>query len=249
MDDTELLRYSRQILLPQVEIAGQMRLRDAKALIIGMGGLGSPVAMYLAAAGVGQLRICDYDTVDLSNLQRQIIHNTDDIGTLKVDSAKVTLQALNPLVEVITFSQALAPADLLTQVSEVDVVVDCSDNLSTRLDVNQACVTTQTPLVSGAAIRFEGQIAVFNNQQPDSPCYRCLYESTDSPTETCSQTGVFAPLVGIIGSMQALETLKVLMAVGTPLYSQLLLLDALHMEWCNVKLRKKNNCPVCGNVT
>ncbi|OAD20929.1 molybdopterin biosynthesis MoeB protein, partial [Candidatus Thiomargarita nelsonii] len=203
MDDAQLLRYSRQILLPQVGIEGQERLLNAKVLIIGMGGLGSPAAMYLAAAGIGHLRLCDFDVVDLSNLQRQIIHNTNEIGKPKVESARETLLALNPLIEVTPLYQQLDDEALAEQVANVDVVLDCSDNLPTRFAINQACVNTKTPLVSGAAIRMEGQISVFRGYLPDSPCYRCLYPSDDSLVETCSQTGILAPLVGIIGSLQA----------------------------------------------
>ncbi len=245
MDDAQLLRYSRQILLPQVGIEGQERLLNAKVLIIGMGGLGSPAAMYLAAAGIGHLRLCDFDVVDLSNLQRQIIHNTHDIGKPKVESARDTLLALNPLIEVTPLYQQLDDEALAEQVANVDVVLDCSDNLPTRFAINQACVNTKTPLVSGAAIRMEGQISVFRGYLPDSPCYRCLYPSDDDINETCSQTGILAPIVGIIGSLQALEAMKVIMEVGETLNGELLLIDALNMEFNRVKLVKNQDCPVC----
>jgi adenylyltransferase/sulfurtransferase len=245
MNDEQLLRYSRQILLPAFGIEGQQRLLEAKVLIIGLGGLGSPVAMYLAAAGVGQLRLNDFDKVDLSNLQRQILHHTDDLGKGKVESAKATLLALNPQVEIITLTQRLEGQTLLEQVAAVDVVVDCSDNLFTRLAINEACVRERKPLVSGAAIRFEGQISVFRCDLPDSPCYHCLYPHDTLPAETCSQTGVLAPLVGIIGSIQALETMKLIMQVGETLTGHLLILDALTMEWLRVKLRQNPNCPTC----
>ncbi|MDM8560155.1 molybdopterin-synthase adenylyltransferase MoeB [Candidatus Parabeggiatoa sp. HSG14] len=245
MDDAQLLRYSRQILLPQIGIEGQERLLNAKVLIIGMGGLGSPVAMYLAAAGVGHLFINDFDVVDLSNLQRQIIHTTEDIGKLKVESARKTLLALNPLIEITPLYQQLDSDALIEKINNVDVVLDCSDNLSTRFAINQAAVCTKTPLVSGAAIRMEGQISVFRSDLPDSPCYRCLYPSEDALTETCSQTGITAPLVGIIGSMQALEAMKLILKIGETLTGQLLLLDALNMEWCSIKLVKNPACPVC----
>ncbi|MFK5969493.1 MAG: molybdopterin-synthase adenylyltransferase MoeB [Candidatus Marithrix sp.] len=244
MDDSQLLRYSRQIMLPQVGIEGQECLNNSKVLIIGLGGLGSPVAMYLAAAGVGQLRLCDFDTVDLSNLQRQIIHNNNDIGKFKVESARESLLALNPLVEVIAIKQRLTNETLLTQVKQVDVVLDCSDNLPTRFAINSACVMAQTPLVSGAAIRMEGQIVVFLNDT-DSPCYRCLYPSDTDLTETCSQTGILAPLVGLIGSLQALEAMKIIMTVGKILTGQLLLVDGLNMEINQLKLTKNPNCSVC----
>ncbi|KHD08075.1 molybdopterin-synthase adenylyltransferase [Candidatus Thiomargarita nelsonii] len=245
MDDAQLLRYSRQILLPQVGIEGQERLLNAKVLIIGMGGLGSPAAMYLAAAGIGHLRLCDFDVVDLSNLQRQIIHNTHEIGKPKVESARETLLALNPLIEVTPLYQQLDDEALAEEVANVDVVLDCSDNLPTRFAINQACVNTKTPLVSGAAIRMEGQISVFRGYLPDSPCYRCLYPSNDDINETCSQTGILAPIVGIIGSLQALEAMKVIMDVGDTLNGELLLIDALNMEFNRVKLVKNKGCPVC----
>ncbi len=244
MDDSQLLRYSRQIMLPQIGIEGQERLCNSKVLIIGLGGLGSPVAMYLAAAGVGQLRLCDFDIVDISNLQRQIIHNNDDIGKLKVESAREKLLALNPLVKIIPIAQRLENDDLLEQVKQVDVVLDCSDNLPTRFSINAACVKTQTPLVSGAAIRMEGQITVFLNDT-NSPCYRCLYPSDVDLTETCSQTGILAPMVGLIGSLQALEAMKIIMAVGNTLTGQLLLVDGLSMDINQLKLTKNLNCSVC----
>ncbi|MEN8219275.1 MAG: molybdopterin-synthase adenylyltransferase MoeB [Pseudomonadota bacterium] len=245
MDDTQLLRYSRQILLPQVGVEGQERLLNAKVLIIGMGGLGSPAAIYLAAAGVGHLRLCDFDVVELSNLQRQIIHNTDDIGKPKVESARDTLLALNPLIEVTPLYQQLDDEALAEQVANVDVVLDCSDNFATRFAINQACVNTKTPLVSGAAIRMEGQISVFRGYLPDSPCYRCLYPNDDTFVETCTQTGILAPQVGIIGSLQALEAMKVIMGVGETLTGGVLLIDALNMEFRRVKLVKNSLCPVC----
>jgi adenylyltransferase/sulfurtransferase len=244
MDDAQLLRYSRQILLPQVGINAQERLLKSNVLIIGLGGLGSPVAMYLAAAGVGHLLLCDFDVVELSNLQRQIIHNTDDIGQSKVESARDSLFALNPLVK-ITLLQQLDNDALAEQISQVDVVLDCTDNLPTRFAINQACVDTQTPLVSGAAIRMEGQISVFRQDQSDSPCYRCLYSNEDALEETCTQTGILAPIVGIIGSLQALEAMKLIMNVGKTLTGQLLLFDALNMEINTIKLLKNPNCPVC----
>ena len=245
MDDTQLLRYSRQILLPQIGITGQERLHKAKVLIVGMGGLGSPAAMYLAAAGIGQLKLCDFDVVDLSNLQRQIIYNTDDIGKRKVEAARETLLTLNPHTEIVSIFQQFDSNSLAEHVAEVDVVLDCTDNLLTRFAINQACVDAHIPLVSGAAIRMEGQISVFQNDNPNSPCYRCLYPSTDTLTETCSQTGVLAPLTGIIGSFQALEAMKLIMGVGETLTGCSLLVDVLNMEFNRVKLRKNPDCPVC----
>jgi len=245
MDDAQLLRYSRQILLPEVGIEGQERLHNAKILIIGLGGLGSPAAMYLAAAGVGHLILSDFDVVDLSNLQRQIVHHTDDIGKPKVESARETLLALNPLIQITPLYQQLDDAALLEQVDKVDIVLDCTDNLPTRFAINQACVKTQTPLVSGAAIRMEGQISVFRSDKPESPCYRCLYPSDEALVETCTQTGILAPVVGIIGSLQALEAMKVIMDVGETLTGWLLFIDTLHNEFQRIKLVKNPKCPVC----
>lgn len=241
----QLLRYSRHILLPEIGIAGQERLLNAKVLIVGLGGLGSPVAMYLAAAGVGHLLLCDFDNVDLSNLQRQLLHNTQTIGQRKVDSARTTLLALNPTIKLTLLPQHGEKTD---SVATADVVVDCSDNLNTRLAINQACVKAAKPLVSGAAIRFEGQLAVFRNDLPDNPCYNCLYSQQQAQTETCTQTGVFAPLVGVIGSLQAVETIKLLTGAGQTLTNQLLLFDALNMEWCTLKLTKNPACPTCQSA-
>ena len=246
MNDDELLRYSRQILLPQVGIEGQDALRAARALIVGMGGLGSPVAMYLAAAGVGTLAIADHDRVDLSNLQRQIVHRSADIGRAKVASARDALLALNPGISIIAIDDQLNGELLDEQVALADVVLDCSDNFATRFAVNEASVRTRTPLVSGAAIRLEGQVAVFRPDRPDSPCYRCLYKDEGELAETCTQTGVLAPLVGVIGSLQALEALKVLLDLGTTLTGRLLLFDAERMEWRTLILRKDPECPVCA---
>jgi adenylyltransferase/sulfurtransferase len=245
MDDAQLLRYSRQILLPEVGIEGQERLLNAQILIIGIGGLGSPAAMYLAAAGVGHLILSDFDVVDLSNLQRQIVHHTDDIGKPKVESARETLLALNPLIQITPLYQQLDDTALLEQVDKVDIVLDCTDNLPTRFAINQACVKTQTPLVSGAAIRMEGQISVFRSDKPESPCYRCLYPSDEALVETCTQTGILAPVVGIIGSLQALEAMKVIMDVGETLTGWLLFIDTLHNEFQRIKLVKNPKCPVC----
>ncbi len=245
MDDSQLLRYNRQILLPQIGIAGQERLTNATALIIGLGGLGSPVAMYLAAVGLGHLIICDFDHIDLSNLQRQILYTTADLGKIKVETAKETLLRLNPLIKITPLHQRMDEDTLRQTMAVVDVVLDCSDNLTTRLAINQASVQAAKPLVSGAAIRFEGQIAVFRADLPDHPCYRCLYRPDQNLTETCTQSGILAPLVGIIGSMQALETIKLLLGIGETLSSKLLLLDALNMEWYKVKLTKRPHCPVC----
>lgn len=246
MDDKQLLRYSRHILLPQVGIEGQQRLLEARVLVIGLGGLGSPVAMYLAASGVGHLVLVDHDRVELSNLQRQIAHTTNAIGVDKVASAKQTLQALNPDVRITTFNKVLDADALAEQVRLADVVVDASDNFATRFGLNRICVEQKKPLASGAAIRMEGQVTTFRADLPDSPCYRCLYKDMDELTETCSETGVLAPVVGIIGSIQAAETLKVITGAGQTLTGRLLILDAQTMEWREVRLRKDPDCPVCG---
>jgi adenylyltransferase/sulfurtransferase len=247
MDDAQLLRYSRQILLPQIGIEGQAKLLRARVLIIGLGGLGSPVAMYLAAAGVGRLVLVDHDKVDLTNLQRQIVHTTERIGTRKVESAARTLKALNPEVELITLDRKLDAEGLAREAQLADVVVDASDNFATRHLVNRACVRTRTPLVSGAVVRFEGQITVFRPDLPDSPCYRCLYGEEGEPDEPCAVFGVLAAAPGIIGAVQATETLKLLLGTGESLAGRLLLLDALTMEWRAIKLKKDPHCPVCGS--
>lgn len=246
MDDNLLLRYSRQILLPQIDAAGQQKLIDAHALIIGLGGLGSPVAMYLAAAGIGRIVLTDGDEVDLSNLQRQIIHNTGDIGKQKVLSAEQTLKALNPEIRVTSLAKRLAGNELRQQVEKADVVMDCSDNFPTRFAVNEACVRTRTPVVSGAAIRFEGQVTVFTPGKNDSPCYNCLYSDIDELTESCSQTGVVSPITGIVGSIQALEAIKLITQIGTILMGRVLLLDGLKMEWNTMRLPRNPACPTCS---
>jgi len=246
MDDRQLLRYSRHILLPQIGIEGQERLRRARVLVIGLGGLGSPVAMYLAASGVGTLALSDADQVDLTNLQRQIVHTSEAVGSPKTESAARTLRALNPDVELVLLERRLDERELSEQVRLADVVVDGSDNYETRFAVNRACVAARTPLVSGAVVRFEGQVTVFEPARPESPCYRCLYHESDEPPEPCAQFGVLAPATGIIGSIQAAEALKLLMGVGTPLTGRLLLLDVLTMEWREMRLRRDPACPVCG---
>ena len=245
-DDQTLLRYSRQITLPEIDIEGQEKLARARVLVIGLGGLGSPVALYLAAAGVGQLVLVDFDKVDLSNLQRQIIHTMADIDRLKVDSARDAIQALNPLVNVTAIARALDETELLEQARQADVVIDASDNISTRMAINLACVKAGTPLVSGAAIRFEAQVMVVRPDQPQAPCYRCLYRNEDELAETCAQSGVISPLLGIVGSMQAVEAMKLIIGIGETLSGRLLLLDALQMEWHSVQIRKNSNCPVCA---
>jgi adenylyltransferase/sulfurtransferase len=246
MNDQQLLRYSRQIMLPQVDIAGQQKLLDAKILIVGAGGLGSPAAMYLAAAGVGQITIYDDDQVDLTNLQRQIAHCTSDIGLDKVISTLNTLENINPEIRVVAKKARLQNELLLNEVRAADVVLDCSDNFSTRFAINHACVNEKTALVSGAAIRFEGQISVFTPGQNDSPCYNCLYQSEGEELQNCARNGVIAPITGIVGSIQALEAMKLIMQIGNNLTGRLLLLDGLSMEWQTLRLKKNPACPTCG---
>lgn len=246
MDDEVLLQYSRQIMLPQVDINGQEKLLQSTALIVGMGGLGSPVAMYLAAAGVGHLILVDFDEVDKSNLQRQIIHRHTDLGRLKVESARDTLLAINPSVKITCVAEKLDADRLDGLLDGVDIVIDGCDNFATRFAVNQACVKHAVPLVSGAAIRMEGQVSVFRCDQPDAPCYHCLYKDEGEEDIRCSENGVLAPVVGIIGSLQATETIKVLLDIGETLAGQVLLVDLLHNDWRKLRLRKDPQCPVCN---
>ena len=246
MNDQQLLRYSRQIMLPQVEIEGQQKLLDSKVLIVGAGGLGSPASIYLAAAGVGQITIYDDDEVDLSNLQRQIAHHTEDIGTDKVISTQQTLKKINPEVKVCAVKQRLKDEQLKQEVKNADIVLDCCDNFSTRFAVNAACVEHKTPLVSGAAIRFEGQVAVFTPGNGDSPCYNCLYADNGEEMQNCATNGVIAPVTGIVGSIQAMEAMKLIMGIGETLTGRLLLLDGLSMQWNEMKLRRNSLCPTCS---
>ena len=245
MNDEQLLRYSRQIMLPQVDIAGQEKLLASRVLIIGMGGLGSPVAMYLTSAGIGHLVLVDDDAVELSNLQRQIAHGTKDIGLSKVESAKQTLQNLNPEINVTCFNKRLSEKELANEVALADVVIDGTDNFTSRFALNVHCVKNKTPLISGAAIRMEGQVSVFN-KTPTSPCYRCLYKDEGELDATCSNNGVLSPVVGIIGSIQANEAIKVLLNIGETLDGKLLMFDALQMEWRTLKLKKDPACPICN---
>ena len=247
MNDEQLLRYSRQILLPQFGVEGQERLMEATVLVVGAGGLGSPVALYLAAAGVGRLIVADHDVVDLTNLQRQILHATDRIGTAKVESARRTLQALNPEVEVVPIDCALEGDLLHEQVAACDAVVDGSDNFATRFAVNAACVAAGKPLIAGAVVRWEGQVSVYTGR-PGDPCYRCLYAAGGEIEDTCSQNGILAPVAGIVGTIQATETLKVLSGVGTTLAGRLLILDALEMRFRILTLTRDPACPVCGRA-
>ncbi len=247
LTDEELLRYSRQILLHHVDIDGQIRLKHSRALIVGLGGLGSPVALYLAAAGVGELHLADFDTVDLTNLQRQIIHDSHSVGQSKVDSALQRLSAINPEVKLIAHRSALDADSLAEAVAAVDLVLDCSDNFGTREAVNAACVAARKPLVSGAAIRLEGQLSVFDPRRDDSPCYHCLYGHGSEDDLTCSEAGVIGPLVGLVGSLQALEALKLLAGFGEPLVGRLLLIDALTTRFRELKVKRDPACSVCGS--
>lgn len=246
LSDTQLERYSRHILLPQVDISGQQKLLNAHVLIIGMGGLGSPASIYLASSGVGMLTLCDYDRVELSNLQRQILYQHRDIGTSKVASARATLRALNPDVKINIINHALHGEALDQQVILADVVIDASDNFATRFEINHSCYKNETLLISGAAIRLQGQIAVFNGNK-NNPCYRCLYPESSLPAdESCSDSGVLAPLVGIIGATMALETIKLIMHIGSSLAGYLLMLDAASMQWRKLKLPRDPECPNCS---
>ena len=246
MRDEELLRYSRHILLDDIGIEGQTRILQGHALIIGAGGLGSPAAMYLACSGIGQITLVDDDNVELTNLQRQIAHTTANVGQPKVASAKETLLALNPHVQVNALAVRADAALLDTLVAQADVVLDCCDNFATRQAVNSACVKHRKPLVSGAAIQMDGQITVYDPRDPTSPCYACVFPPDHTPEETrCATMGVFAPLVGIIGAMQAAEALKILAPIGQALTGRLLMLDGRSMEWTQVRMPRKAGCLVC----
>jgi len=247
MRDEQLLRYSRQIMLPQMDVAGQQKLLSSKVLILGAGGLGSPVALYLAAAGVGHLVIADDDTVDLSNLQRQILHGEADVGQAKVVSAQRRLQLLNNEVTVTAVNARLDESGISALLADgVDLVLDASDNFDTRFAVNRACVSCRIPLISGAAIRMEGQVTVFDSRQADSPCYCCLYGEGDDQDMSCARNGVMAPLVGVIGTVQAMEAIKLLAGIGRSLVGRLLLLDAVDMQWRELRLGRDPACPVCS---
>lgn len=248
MNDNQLLRYSRHILLDEIGIEGQERLLAAHALVIGAGGLGSPAAYYLASAGIGKITLVDNDTVDLTNLQRQILHTTERVGQPKAQSGKQTLAQINPEVEVVALTERVEGARLLELVGQATVVLDCSDNFATRHAVNRACVAQKVPLVSGAAIRFDGQISVFDPRSGTTPCYACLFPPDQQFEEVlCSTMGVFAPLVGIIGTMQAAEALKLAAGTGESLAGRLLLLDARNMEWTSIRVARNTDCMVCGH--
>lgn len=247
MDDQQLLRYSRHIMLDELGVAGQARLLSAHALILGAGGLGSPVALYLASAGVGHITLIDDDRVDLTNLQRQVIHTQASLGQLKVDSARRTIAALNPDVAVQTVARRADEALLSDLVAQADVVLDCGDNFPSRHALNRACVRHRKPLVSGAAIRFDGQVAVYDLRQPGAPCYACVFPPTqDVADEPCATLGVLAPLVGVIGSLQAAEAIKLLCGLDSALQDHLLMVDLRRGDFSSIAIARDPACPVCG---
>ena len=249
MNDQQLLRYSRHILLDEIGIEGQERLLAARVLVIGAGGLGSPAALYLASAGVGRITLVDDDTVDLTNLQRQIAHTTPRIGQLKAESARCALQQINPDIEIVALAERADGERLSQLVQAAGVVLDCSDNFATRHAVNRACVRHKVPLVSGAVIRFDGQVSVFDARDGNAPCYCCLFpQDQQFEDAACSSMGVFAPLVGVVGAMQAAEALKLLMGIGNSLAGRLLLLDGLDMEWTSIRVARNAGCPVCAGA-
>ena len=246
MNDQELLRYSKQIMLPQIDIEGQQKINDSTMLIIGMGGLGSPTALYLAAAGVGHIVIADFDQVELSNLQRQIIHSTSDIGDDKVNSAKTKLLDLNPNITVTVANEIMHSDNLASLTKDVDIVLDGTDNFESRFEINKACVECHKPLISAAVIRFEGQISVFKGYEVDQPCYQCLYSEQGDSRESCVENGVLAPVAGLVGTIQALQAIKVLLGLGEQLCGELLLIDGLDLSFRKVKIGKDSECPICG---
>ena len=249
MIDEQLLRYSRQIMLPQVDIAGQESLLSSTVLILGLGGLGCPAAQYLAGAGVGRMILVDPDTVDLSNLARQLLYTTANQGIAKVAAAAARLSAINDGVILETLQQTLTGTALLDQVRRATVVLDCTDNFTSRFAINAACVAAGVPLVSGAAIRFNGQLAVYDRRQNGAPCYRCLYDEQSNENLSCSESGVLGPVVGVIGTMQALEAIKLITGCGNTLNGRLLVFDALTMEWQTLQITADPQCPVCGEKT
>ena len=246
MKDEQLLRYSRQIMLPQMDVAGQQKLIDATVLIVGMGGLGCPAAMYLAAAGVGHLIIADDDLVELTNLQRQVAYSQSMIGEPKVVASQQTLLGLNPDLKITALQKRLEGSELSEAVGQADLIVDACDNFTTRFAINSACIEHGKPLVSGAAIRMEGQVTVFDSRNPTSPCYQCLYSQGDDENASCSENGVMAPLVGIIGAVQAMEAIKLLTGIGESLTGRLLLLDASTLQWREMRLPRDSSCGACG---
>ncbi len=249
LDDNDLLRYSRHILLPEIDVEGQQKLFLAKVLIIGVGGLGSAVALYLAASGVGSITIADHDDVELNNLQRQISHHEQNIGQNKVDSCYQQMQKINSQINITPIHAKLTGKQLLTQVETVDIVIDCTDNLTTRFEINKACVSHKKWLVSAAAIRWEGQISVYHCGHADSPCYHCFYGGRKDSHQNCSNSGVISPLVGVVGCMQAIETIKLIANTGESLIGRVLLFDALSMQWESMQLPKNTHCSVCSPHT
>jgi molybdopterin/thiamine biosynthesis adenylyltransferase len=247
MTDEELLRWSRHILLDELGIEGQERIRRARALVIGAGGLGSPVALYLGSAGIGRLTLVDDDAVDLTNLQRQVAHTHDRIGQPKVESARAAVLAIAPALDVVAIARRADAAALAELVADADVVLDCSDNFATRQAINVACVAAGVPLVSGAAISFDGQLSTWDTRRADAPCYACVFPPDSAPAEVrCATMGVFAPLVGIVGAMQAAEALKLVAGIGQSLAGRLQMLDALTMEWTTIRVPRDPACPVCA---
>lgn len=246
MNDDELLRYGRHIMLDGLDYAGQERLMQATVLVVGLGGLGSPVALYLAASGVGELHLADFDQVDLSNLQRQVLHDSDRIGEPKTQSAVERLGRLNPGIKLVPNEGKLEGGRLDAAVAAVDLVLDCSDNFALRFALNAACCRYRVPLVSGAAIQWAGQVTVFDSRDPDAPCYRCLYREEGEDALRCAETGVLSPLVGMIGSLQAAEAIKVIAGVGRPLVGRLALFDVKDAEWRTVRYRQDPDCPICA---
>ncbi len=247
MDDSILLRYNRQIMMTEFGIEGQQKVMEATVFIVGLGGLGSAVTMYLAGSGIGHLVLNDFDDVDLSNLQRQIVHSSQSVGISKVVSATQTLTALNPEIKITGIDRKMSNSELNDQVELADVVVDATDNFDIRFALNEASVATRTPLVSGAAIRMDGQFAVYRPDLEDSPCFRCLYAPEDEPVERCSETGVLGSVCGTIGSLQATEVLKIIAGVGTSAHGKLFLYDASRLEWQEVRIHKDKLCPVCDS--
>lgn len=248
LGDPQLLRYNRQIVLPEIGIEGQQRLLESHVLLIGLGGLGSPLAMYLATCGVGRLTLADPDRVELANLQRQILYGTSSLGRAKTEEARRVVEELNPEIRIDTVAEYLKGDLLREQVQAADLVVDATDNFETRLAINQACVESATPLVSGAAIRMEGQVAVFRNQEEGDACYQCLFGGESVPEEGCSETGVLGPVAGAIASMQAVEAVKCLLSIGRPLYNRLLLYDAREAQWRVMELIADEKCPICSSI-
>ena len=246
LTDEQLNRYSRHLLLPEIDLNGQQRLSQSKVVVIGAGGLGGPACLYLASSGVGQITIFDYDHVDLGNLQRQIAYSNNDVGKAKASQLKNTLLGLNPEIEVIALNERAEGERLAQAINNADAIIDACDNFDTRFAINEACVASKKPLISGAAIQFQGQVSVFNPNKADSPCYRCLYRDENEPRQTCRDLGVFAPLTGIIGSIQAAETLKVLLGLEQTLVGRLLLFDAKTMTPRTIKIPKDPDCPICS---